>query len=132
MIYFDKQTLKELKHYVYRLVDPRNGHTFYIGKGQGNRVFHHAKAAEKELKELMSKDEKENQNSLKMQIIKEIIAGEQEIITIIHRHVMDKDAAFEVESALIDAGYPLTNEVRGHFTDRAGCVHTTNCQNVWL
>ena len=29
--------------YVYRLIDPRNGETFYVGKGRGNRVFQHPK-----------------------------------------------------------------------------------------
>lgn len=33
------------KYYVYRLVDPRTFHTFYVGKGCDNRVFMHAKAA---------------------------------------------------------------------------------------
>jgi len=31
------------KYYVYRLVDPRTLHTFYVGKGCGDRVFQHAK-----------------------------------------------------------------------------------------
>jgi hypothetical protein len=26
-------------------IDPRNGETFYVGKGKNNRVFHHAKGA---------------------------------------------------------------------------------------
>jgi len=30
-----------MKFYVYRLIDPRSGVTFYVGKGQGNRVFTH-------------------------------------------------------------------------------------------
>lgn len=34
-----------LKHpigfYVYHLIDPRNGQTFYIGKGQGRRAWQH-------------------------------------------------------------------------------------------
>ena len=33
-----------LKTYVYRLIDPRTGETFYVGKGQGNRVFSHIRA----------------------------------------------------------------------------------------
>ena len=32
----------KLGWYVYRLVDPRNGETFYVGKGQGNRIFWHS------------------------------------------------------------------------------------------
>jgi hypothetical protein len=31
-----------LAHYVYRLIDPRDGTTFYVGRGRGNRVFDHA------------------------------------------------------------------------------------------
>ena len=30
---------KSPKDYVYRLVDPRNGSTFYEGMGSGNQVF---------------------------------------------------------------------------------------------
>lgn len=30
-----------LKSYVYVYTDPRNGQPFYIGKGQGNRLFSH-------------------------------------------------------------------------------------------
>jgi len=33
----------KLKTHVYRLVDPRNGETFYIGKGRGDRVFAHVR-----------------------------------------------------------------------------------------
>ena len=28
---------KSLKYYVYRLLDPRNGITFYVGMGRGNQ-----------------------------------------------------------------------------------------------
>ena len=35
----------DYKYYVYRLVDPRNMQTFYVGKGSGDRVFQHAKEA---------------------------------------------------------------------------------------
>ena len=40
---FPPEVFKQLKNYVYRLIDPRNGETFYIGKGSGNRVFDHIK-----------------------------------------------------------------------------------------
>ena len=41
--HFPDGVSEQLKWYVYRLVDPRNGGTFYVGKGQGNRVFDHAR-----------------------------------------------------------------------------------------
>ena len=41
---FSADVSLKLKTYVYRLIDPRNGETFYVGKGQGNRVFAHVQA----------------------------------------------------------------------------------------
>ena len=41
---FSKEVKEKLNHYVYRLVDPRNGQTFYVGEGCGDRVFAHANA----------------------------------------------------------------------------------------
>ena len=40
---FPEEFKEQLKWYVYRLIDPRNGETFYVGKGQGDRVFEHAR-----------------------------------------------------------------------------------------
>ena len=37
----------KLGHYVYRLIDPRDGSTFYVGRGQVNRMFEHIKEARK-------------------------------------------------------------------------------------
>ena len=34
---FPADVARKLKTYVYRLIDPRNGETFYVGKGHGNR-----------------------------------------------------------------------------------------------
>ena len=42
---FPQEVIEEIGYYVYRLLDPRNGETFYVGKGKGNRVFDHAKIA---------------------------------------------------------------------------------------
>jgi hypothetical protein len=41
---FPAAVVEKLKIYVYRLIDPSNGETFYVGKGQGNRVFFHIHA----------------------------------------------------------------------------------------
>ena len=38
---FLEESFDTLGCYVYRLIDPRNGKTFYIGRGRGNRVFAH-------------------------------------------------------------------------------------------
>ena len=40
---FPPGVAEQLKWYVYRLIDPRNGETFYVGKGRGNRIFAHAR-----------------------------------------------------------------------------------------
>jgi hypothetical protein len=42
--HFPAEVAKKLGYYVYRLIDPRNGETFYVGKGKG-RVFQHARGA---------------------------------------------------------------------------------------
>ena len=33
--------VEQLQYYVYRLIDPRDGQTFYVGKGKNNRIFSH-------------------------------------------------------------------------------------------
>ena len=38
---FTPTVFAALAHYVYCLTDPRNGEIFYVGRGQGNRVFDH-------------------------------------------------------------------------------------------
>lgn len=42
---FSQETINKIGYYVYRLIDPRNGQTFYVGKGKGNRVFQHVLGA---------------------------------------------------------------------------------------
>ncbi len=40
---FSDHVAAALGSYVYRLIDPRNGETFYGGKGHGNQVFAHVR-----------------------------------------------------------------------------------------
>ena len=42
---FPEEVARRVGNYVYRLIDPRNGETFYVGKGRRNRVFQHVQAA---------------------------------------------------------------------------------------
>ena len=111
---FTPDVAKQLKTYVYRLIDPRNGETFYIGKGKGNRVFAHIGAEES-----LEGDEIDN----KLKRIREIRLAGFEVAHVIHRHGMDEKTAFEVEAALIDAYPGLTNIVGGTGGADYGAMH---------
>ena len=89
-------------YYVYRLIDPRTGHTFYVGKGTGDRVFQHAKAA---IKFKPGEDE----GSEKIAHINAIKNDGLEVIHVIHRFGMTENEALEVEAALIDVYAGLAN-----------------------
>ena len=106
-----------LKWYVYRLIDPRNGETFYVGKGRGNRLFEHAKGAVSAIKD-------EDAVDLKFQRIKDIWAAGLEVSHVIHRHnIENEDVAFQIEAARIDAYPGLTNKVGGRGAGDYGCRH---------
>ena len=111
-IEFTAEISKELGNYVYRLIDPRNGETFYVGKGKGNRVFSHAKGNIQE----DTKYEKESR-------IREIQLSGFKVSHVIHRHGMDTNTALEVEAALIDAYPGLTNIMNGQGNNDFGVMH---------
>ena len=114
---FTPEVQERLGYYVYRLIDPRNGETFYVGKGKGNRVFAHARAA-------LASDAGEDEENLKYRTIREITGAGLEVITVIHRHgLKDEATAYEVEAALIDAYPGLTNVQDGHNSD-FGVMHS--------
>lgn len=106
----------QLKYYVYRLIDPRTGQTFYVGKGKGNRVFEHAKNAIDLTDDDILTD--------KSRTIQDIINSGLEVLHVIHRHgIEDESTAFEVEAALIEAYPGLTNLAGGHDNSERGCAH---------
>lgn len=111
---FTSEISDHLKYYVYRLIDPRNGETFYIGKGTGNRVFAHVKGE-------LGKDA--DVLTDKLQRIREIRLDGFDVAHVIHRHGLDQETAFEVEAALIDAYPEATNLVSGHASDERGLMH---------
>jgi len=111
---FSDHVAEKLKFYVYRLIDPRNGETFYVGKGAGNRVFAHVRG------ELGADDDALTE---KLQRIRQIRVDGFEVAHVIHRHGMTEDQAFEVEAALIDAYPEVTNQVGGRASDDRGLMH---------
>ena len=114
---FSNAVAQELSYYVYRLIDPRNGETFYVGKGKNNRVFAHI-YDELELPEVAPEEGEEDWISEKIRTIREIRLAGLDVMHIIHRHGMDEKTAFEVEAALIDVYSGLANEMRGHHAAR--------------
>lgn len=123
---FSSEVISKLKHYVYRLVDPRNGQTFYVGEGCGNRVFAHANAIDMSFYNnnnyLTNQDKQteENDDPAKIKRIVDIKRNGLDVIHIIQRWGMDTKTAFEVESAFIDYFEleHLTNKIKGHDVDR--------------
>lgn len=109
---FPPEVIDKLKSYVYRLIDPRNGETFYVGKGKGNRVFAHIRAE-------IQDDEVDD----KLNRIHEIHLTGLPVGHVIHRHGMDDKTAVEVEAALIDAYPGLTNLVGGTDSGDYGAMH---------
>ena|SRR5688572_4287900 len=112
---FSSEVTEKLKYYVYRLIDPRNGETFYAGKGKDNRAFAHAKGK-------VNSDEEELEPKLKR--IWEIQGAGFEVAHVIHRHGMDEKTAIEVEAAVIDAYPGLTNMAGGAGSGDFGVMHS--------
>ncbi len=90
-----------LKCYVYIYTDPRNGKPFYVGKGQGNRVFAHLN------------DTAETQKTATIREIRE--SGKQPEIEILRYGLTEADASLVEASAIDLLGLAhLTNRVAGH------------------
>ncbi|MCK0206323.1 LEM-3-like GIY-YIG domain-containing protein [Ornithobacterium rhinotracheale] len=114
---FPPEVINEIGYYVYRLVDPSNGATFYVGKGTGNRIFDHINAS------LKLEDEEETEDDLKIRKIREIKKSGLDVIHIIHRHGLDSSTALHVEAALMDAYPGITNIAGGHGNSEIGSMN---------
>lgn len=88
---FKPSVIEALQYYVYCLVDPRDNRIFYVGKGKGNRVFQHAKDSLNE-----------NDNTLKLDIIRSILREGKQVNLYILRHNLTEETALILESTLID------------------------------
>ena len=120
---FSQAVSNKLDCYVYRLIDPRSGTTFYVGRGRGNRVFSHAAGEEKPSRS-------EDAESLKIRMIREIRNADFQVQPVIHRHGMNKESAREVEAALIDAYPGLTNIQPGYDSNR-GSMHAAQVKRLY-
>lgn len=109
---FPQAVVAQIGTYVYRLIDPRNGETFYVGKGAGNRVFAHIR-----------EEGDEDDPGLKLKRIRDIHSAGFQVAHVIHRHALDNNTAYEVEAALIDAYPGLTNIAGGHGSSDVGAMH---------
>lgn len=110
-----QSTIEKLNHYVYALIDPRTNKVFYVGKGQGGRIYAHVETAE-----LVEAKDVE-----KIARIREIKAAGKHVKHVVVRHGLTEDQAFAVEASLIDyiesiQNIPLTNLVSGHYTNESG------------
>lgn len=106
---FSPRVADALGFYVYRLVDPRNEETFYVGRGVGNRIFDHFEEAYDALLG--------GRRSAKTDRINEIHRAGQRVNAVIHRHSLRDDyETGMLEAALIEAYPNLTNQVAGEGT----------------
>lgn len=113
---FSPETVEPLGSYVYALLDPRKlsadlGHIFYVGKGKGQRCFHHAEAEEKEI------HWKENgEPNPKFELIRQIRfeTTHRPPIRII-AHGLDEKEAFLLEAVLISILKTEGNLVSGKY-----------------
>lgn len=114
---FDNFTIEKLNYYVYALINPIDNKPFYIGKGIGNRVFNHLHCAIKD-----------DNSSLKLNTIREIIDKGFQVNHIIIRHGLTEKESFEVEASLIDFGnkfgFEFSNLVLGHHSSNQGLMTT--------
>lgn len=118
--------------YVYALRDPRTSKIFYVGKGNGERVFQHvwgtrAQAGKTENPELADivREDGDAVTAAKECVINEIYDSGRAVEHLILRHAIEAGAnsdreAFIIEQVLIrafrehDGGSALTNRVEGH------------------
>lgn len=125
---FSTSVQEALGHYVYCLVDPRDNKIFYIGKGQGNRVFAHT-----------NDSLNENAESLKLETIRNIRQLGFDVAHYIIRHRLTEEEAFMLESTLIDfLTYPqfnlksvLTNIASGHHQWDEGIKTVDDIQTIY-
>lgn len=126
---FSPRTTEHLRHYVYPLMHPLDGHVFYVGEGQGQRVYDHLISAVRLMADgalqTIADDETDPEHSEKLGTIAAILrSGRLPRMSIVRDGISTQQEAQRVEGALIDvldylssldrAVPPLTNLQAGH------------------
>jgi len=88
---FDEKTKLELNYYVYLLINPDTKTPFYVGKGEGNRVFDHLNDAKQGKK-----------GTDKLDQIQAILKKNKTVDHVIVRHGLNEKTAYQIEASLID------------------------------
>ena len=108
---FSQSVIEKIGFYVYFLQDPRTEEIFYVGKGNGNRVFDHQEGA------IETESETE-----KLEKIRSIIDSGKTVKHYILRHGLSEEVSFEIEASLIDfiGMKNLSNLQSGHYSSDYG------------
>lgn len=108
---FSQAVIEKLDYYVYFLQNPSTEEVFYVGKGNGNRVFNHMACAIET-----------DGVTEKLDTIRAIISSGLEPRHYILRHGLSEQTAFEIEAALIDfiGMKNLSNLQGGHYSNDFG------------
>jgi uncharacterized protein len=99
---FSQNVISQIGYYVYRLIDPRNETTFYVGVGYGNRVFAHVNCSLASFEGTNYLQKFDANNSLEYERIKEINDSEVKLAFAIVRWGLQYAEALLIRDTLID------------------------------
>ena len=79
---FTQEVIEQLKYYVYLLIDPTTNKPFYVGKGQGNRIFSHVQSVIGSTND-PNEDKKNKTENIKKKKKKNILASDPLYLTLL-------------------------------------------------
>ena len=106
------EVAERLGYYVYALRDPRDGRIFYIGKGRGNRLFHHIAASRSGTSPKAHRIRAIQDSGLRVEHL------------FLRTHMQDEEDAFMVEQVALDTlkanGSVVDNDQGGRYSAALG------------